>query len=312
MKTCTSASGKIILSGEHAVVYGFPALVTAINCRAKVFLEENNNGISVYPSFARIFILAGLKRIEKILKTEFRGFNLYIDSKIPVGSGMGSSAAIAVCLSAAILHYKKFPLDLERINELAYEMEKINHGKPSGVDNAVSTYGGFLWFRKESEKFKIFSKVVPEKKLPKLLIVDSGKPEETTRDMVFLVSEKYKRHPKKVEKIFLRIEDITKAFLQYILNEKKLVLRELIKENERLLEELGVVSDSTKALIKEIEKLGGAAKISGAGGRKTNSGVVITYHQNNDVLLDFAKKKNLKVFPVRLGMKGVKIEKDKI
>jgi len=87
-------------------------------------------------------------------------------------------------------------------------------------------------------------------------------------------------------------------------------LIELIRENERYLEELGVVSDYTIDLIKEIEKIGGAAKISGAGGIKDNSGILLVYHPDKEKLLNFAKEKKLTVLPAKFTAKGVRIEKN--
>ena len=85
----------------------------------------------------------------------------------------------------------------------------------------------------------------------------------------------------------------------------------MITENEKLLETLGVVSESTVKLIRNIEKMGGAEKISGAGGRKVKSGIVIVYHKNAKRLLAFAKKNNLNLFSVKIGEEGVRREQKK-
>jgi mevalonate kinase len=90
---------------------------------------------------------------------------------------------------------------------------------------------------------------------------------------------------------------------------QKIDFGSLVKENEKLLEELGVVSESTKKIIRRIENTGGAAKISGAGGRKDKSGIVIVYHKDSVKLLNFAKKSNWELFSVKMGEEGVRIEK---
>ncbi len=267
-----SAPGKVILSGEHSVVYGYPALVTAVNKR---------------------------------LTIEGIGKSTKISSDIPIGAGMGSSAAFAVASSAV----KLGKLDLERINELAYKMEKKHHGNPSGVDNTICTYGGFLWYRKESESFKIFNSVKPKVKFPKIYLFNTGKPSESTKEMVSHVSDLYRSRGSYFDMLFKEIENVTRDFLTFLVDDKSSDFGELVKLNEKLLEEIDVVSSSTKNIIRSIEKIGGAAKVSGAGGKKKGSGMVIIYHKDSEKLLSFAKRQNLKLFQVKLGEEGVRIEK---
>ena len=305
-----SSPGKIILSGEHSVVYGYPALVASIDKRVFVNLKKSKKGIVVHPWTVRDFVNDSLDKAVSFLNIKIENIDITLKSQVPIGRGLGSSAALAVGLSAGLFKLKTKHLILKDINDLAYQIEKKTHGNPSGVDNTISTYGGFLWYRKETEKFKTFSRIIPQKKLPKLLLIDTSRPKENTKQMVSLVSEFYKNKPQKVKRILEKMEKVTKTFLQYILKEKDFSLPEIIKENERLLEELDVVSHSTKSLIREIEKIGGAAKISGAGGKKGSSGIIYAYHPKQSKLFDFAKKKKLNMFFVRLGVKGVKIERN--
>lgn len=263
-----SVPGKLIISGEHAVVYGYPAIATAVNRR----LVATRGG--------------------------------EIDSDIPIGAGMGSSAAFAVALSA----FKVNGLDLEKINNFAYKIEKGIHGNPSGVDNTVVTYGGFLWFRKESENFKTFKQIESKVTLPKLFLLNSGKPSESTKEMVEHVGGLYKKNKKRVDGIFREIEVVTKGFLRFLLKENETELGILIRDNERLLEGLGVVSESTKKIIRSVEKIGGSAKVSGAGGRKDGSGMLLVYHKDIEKLTLFAKQNNLNLMSVKLGQEGVRIE----
>lgn len=263
-----SAPAKIILSGEHAVVYGYPAIATAINRR----LSASQSG--------------------------------KIESNIPIGAGMGSSAAFAVAFSAL----KVGSLDLEKINNFAYKLEKGLHGNPSGVDNTIVTYGGYLWYRKESENFKTFKQIEPEVKLPKLFLLNSGKPEESTKEMVTYVGGLSKNHRIRVEGIFKEIEITTKGFLRLLLGESN-DLKELIRDNEKLLEDLGVVSEKTKRMVRIIEKAGGSAKISGAGGKKEGSGMLIVYHKDIEKMLLLGKRNDFDLSPVKLGEEGVRIEK---
>lgn len=267
-----SAPAKLILSGEHSVVYGYPALTTAI---------------------------------DKRLTASKVGKNIKITSEIPVGAGMGSSAAFAVATSAV----KLGKMDLEKINEMAYVMEKKRHGAPSGADNTVVTYGGFLWYRKESESLKIFKTINPKKRFPKIFLLNTGKPVETTREMVKLVAERHLNRKSYFDIVFRKMELITRKFLDYLLGKKNLEFGNLVRENEKLLEKLGVISESTKKIIRSIEKIGGAAKISGAGGVKDKSGIVIVYHKDSKKLLRLSKKNKWDLFSVKMGEEGIRIEK---
>lgn len=306
-----SAPGKVILSGEHAVVYGYPALVASTDFRAKVRIEKINKGLEIIPSEANEIIKKGIENANLFLGKEIDGLKILLNSQIPIGSGMGSSAAVAVALAFALIKIIINKTTLEQVNKLAYLTEKFYHGNPSGVDVAISTYGGYLWYRKETEDFKVFSKVTPNRKLTDFVLVDSGKPLESTKEMVsFYVSGYYKRHPQRVEGIFRNIEKVTKGFLRYILNEENISIIDLIRENERNLESLGVVSEFTKELIRKVEKLGGAAKISGAGGRKGNSGIVLVYHKDEDKLKNILNKWKLIFMDVKFGSRGVTYEKN--
>lgn len=269
MKFKVSAPGKIILSGEHAVVYGYPALLSAVNKRLTITQT---------------------------------GAKHEVESGIPIGCGMGSSAAFAVAFSALDLVTKKQQLDLERINKEAYRIEKKIHGNPSGGDNTISTYGGYLWYRKETESLKLFKNLETSPRLRGLFIINTGKPIESTGEMVSYISSRYKTRKKYIDAIFREMEKITREFLSMT------SFKELIKQNEILLEKLGVVSDQTKNVIRKIEKIGGAAKISGAGGKKENSGILIVYHSDQGKLLNFTKKNNIDISKLKLGEKGVRIE----
>lgn len=305
LKNKVSAPGKIILSGEHAVVYGYPGLYASTSLRMNIELTKNSNrsNSSSYADYAFNKALCMFKAEGK------SNYSYEIKSKIPVGSGMGSSASLAVCMSALAQRLAKKEFNLEEINRVAYEIEKKQHGKPSGGDNTIVTFGGFVWYRKEAESLKVFSKITPKKDLPNLFIINSGTPKESTGEMVSLVREKYEKNPEEVKNIFDQIEFCSKGFLKFILNEEKTNIEDLITYNQRLLEQLGVVSLETKNLITLLEKNKASVKISGAGGRTEGSGILLIYHKDPEKLKNFVKSNKLDMIPVLLGKKGVKIEK---
>src|SRR3990172_3778845 len=305
-----SAPGKIIISGEHAVVYGYPALICAVNLYAKVGIEITKGNLDIYPDQAKDIVLRSLKNTERFLDTKFEGLKINLNSEIPIGCGMGLSAAVSVAVATALMNHKAGKIILKHINEIAYETEKYYHVNSSGADPAISTYGGFLWYRKETTNFKVLTPLKPKINLASFIIINTGKPDENTGQMVEGVLKFYKNNPAKTEKTFQKIENITRSFLRYLLKEESVSLTELIRENERYLEELEVVSDSTKSLIKKIEKIGGAAKITGAGGRKENSGILLAYHPDKKRLVTFVREKKLTVLPAKFTSKGVKVEKN--
>lgn len=306
-KVKVSAPGKIILSGEHAVVHGYPEILSAINRRLSVEIEETGLGLDIQPIEGKPIVEYAIEVIKtKLNVSGLKNLKIRIDSQIPIGCGLGSSAAFAVAITAAFFEFLKLPRSFKKINEIAYEIEKKQHGTPSGGDNTVSTYGGFLLYRKETEAFKFFSPL-KTKVYPSIFLINSGKPEESTGEMIKIVKDFILSSPKEAEKIFRETEQITRSFLRFLSGEEQ-NFPDLITRNERLLEKLGVVSVRTKILIRKIESIGGSAKISGAGGVRENSGIILVYHQDPKVLIKLASEEKFDMFKVKLGERGVKNE----
>ncbi len=150
----SSAPGKIILFGEHAAVYNRPALavpVTQIHVDVEV-LDSSRQGIWIdAPNIdlhAELNSLpadhpigsAILKVFSTLKISSLPALNISIESTIPVAAGLGSGAAVSIALIRALASHLSNPLADEQVNSLAYEIEKLHHGTPSGIDNAVITY----------------------------------------------------------------------------------------------------------------------------------------------------------------------------
>ncbi|HSX40551.1 MAG TPA: hypothetical protein VLF68_02965 [Candidatus Saccharimonadales bacterium] len=152
MKIKVSSPGKIHLIGEHAVVYGKSAVLAAINKRCFVMLTPRKDKkikiISKQLKRSKFPSLAVSKALSYYKNPKASGFTLEINCEIPIGCGLGSSAAIAVSVAGAITLFLKKPFDKKIINEIAFEIEKIQHGNPSGGDNTASCYGGLIAYRK--------------------------------------------------------------------------------------------------------------------------------------------------------------------
>ena len=134
------------------MVYGYPAILSAVNRRLFVEIEKGQGGVGVVPTEGTSWVRYAIERIKESLGREsLDGLRIKINSQFPIGCGMGSSAAFAVAITAAVFKFVNYSWNLEKINQIAYEIEKRQHGNPSGGDNTVSAYGGFLWYRKEAE-----------------------------------------------------------------------------------------------------------------------------------------------------------------
>lgn len=290
----SSAPGKVILAGEHAVVYGHPAIVAAIDRRVRVkveWLEQQKIVVKDKHEDLGLVQLA-IKACLKELGEQSKGLKIEINSNLPVGCGLGSSAALATAIVWSLL--KDSPLETR--DKVVKQIEDWQHGKSSGVDQAVVREGGMIWFRKDQgiKRLKV-------KNLPEFLLISSGVPVENTGEMVAAVAARYKRQPAKYQQIFKRMG----AIAEQIFNCQKPIFN-LIKENERLLEKIGVVGEKAKEMVKKIEQAGGMAKVCGAGGTKGGSGVLLGYHEDIGKLKQLVKNNNWQYYQVKLGAPGVK------
>lgn len=290
-----SAPGKIHLLGEHAVVYGKPALLTAIDLRVTVSISpaKKFSGNSV---FKRI--------IEPIVKKKFNlqkipSYKLEVNSQIPLGCGLGSSAAISAAYIGTLLSFLRIKWDKTLINKLTFVAEKVFHGNPSGGDNSTVVYGGLVWFPIKKLDFTI-----PGKLARNFVLINTGKPNETTKHMIEIVAA----HKDKFQKIFDDQERLVKELLPVLKNGNEQEFIRIIREGEKNLESIGVVSIFVKSIIRQIEKAGGAAKICGAGGKTRATGILLCYHPNPSVINNLAKSYGLDYFKTALGVEGLKNE----
>lgn len=354
-KIHVSAPGKLHLLGEHAVVHGKPAIITAVNRRcfveitlrkdkkieiishnlkaSKIVTEKEiiaktrdaqakwetyikTNDISLLKSitsdsldFPIIVIGETLKYLNKTLPF---GFTLSIKSDIPIGSGMGSSAAVAVSVAGAISLLFNKNLDKETINEIAYLAEQKKHGLPSGGDNAASCFGGMVWYRKETPDLKIIKPIpfsFPQKLAKNFVAIHTGTPVESTGEMVSIVRSLYQQKPELVENILSGQEKLTRELLSAIKNGDNTLMIRIIRAGEKNLESLGIVSDSAKLIIRSIEEIGGAAKICGAGGITKGSGMVLAYCPNKKSVEKLAALNRFSYNDLSLGAEGLREER---
>ncbi|MBI2613721.1 MAG: mevalonate kinase [Candidatus Levybacteria bacterium] len=312
-----SVPSKVHLLGEHSVVYGKPALLAAINKRLSVTINYSKNkqilGVQSYEKEIKQLLKILEKEIKKLTKLKkIEPYSIKINSQVPVGSGLGSSSALSAGFTAALLAFLKIPWDKKTIFDIAYEGEKFFHGNPSGGDLATAIEGGFLWFRKDFEFFKTFSSLPFKlhKNINQFILINSGKPEESTKEMIEKVAKLKKKFPKKAQELFNFQEELTKQMVIALKDGDEDALIDCIKLGEQNLEKLGVVGKKAQVLIREIEELGGAAKITGGGGIKLGSGMLLAYHKDIKKLLNYAKQNSLELLTIRTGEEGLREENE--
>ncbi|RME08878.1 MAG: mevalonate kinase [Anaerolineae bacterium] len=278
MPAFTSTSpGKIILFGEHAVVYGQPAIavpVTQVRARVTVLPQPRapRGQVSIHAPDVGLQTTLDALPADHPLAAAIRGVMtelsvehipacmVRISSSIPVASGLGSGAAVSVALIRALAAYLGRPLADERVSALAFEVEKIHHGTPSGIDNTVVTYRQPVFFIK-GRPLETFSIRQPFT----LLIADTGVA-SPTKETVADVRAAWQAEPARYERLFAAAGSIARAARQAIEAGQPQRLGPLMNENHALLQEMGVSSHHLDALVRAAREAGAlGAKLSGGG-----------------------------------------------
>lgn len=274
----SSAPGKIILFGEHAVVYHRPALAVPVNqvqAEAEV-LDSDSAGVWIHAPIinlhAELSTLPPNHAIGSVIRQLFSTFQLSsragekggitinISSTIPIASGLGSGAAVSVALIRALAAFFSLSLTNNQINEMVYEAEKIHHGTPSGIDNTVITFNQPVYFIK-GQPIETFAVGKPFT----IVIGDTGIP-APTKESVSDVRKLWLRDNNKYENIFDEIGQISLIARRSIQSGKPELLGELMNENHALLQQLTVSSPELDTLVFAAREAGAlGAKLSGGG-----------------------------------------------
>jgi len=272
-----TSPGKIILFGEHAVVYGEPAIaVPVFSTQAKAIVSARVQGkpgeiwieapdISLSAPMDQLDINHHLRAAIEIViddkdLDQVPSCKIQITSEMPPSSGLGSSAAISISLIRAFSAFLGKRLNDEKVSDLAYELEKIHHGTPSGIDNTVISHQKPVYYRK-GKPFD-FLEIGEEFSV---LIVFSGLP-GNTRKAVEGVRDRWQNEPDRYKRIFSRIGEITQAAKEIIETGNPDHLGPLMNENHELLQKIGVSSPELDYLVSAASKAGAlGAKLSGGG-----------------------------------------------
>lgn len=302
---------KLILSGEHAVLYGSPAIAFAINKHVYTTVIQDESHANILFNLlnfknAKKFTLKTLKElkvrlqenynnyqlgqcsIKDVLQTPFdlvnftltnlieafnvnlsSGFSVKTESNIPIGCGMGSSAATIMSLLHALGNLLNLDLCSNSYMKLAKDAENLQHGKSSGVDLYLSMTGGACVYTNNLEiKARTFNN-------NNFYIVNTGEPESTTGDAVNS-ARKYFENSNIADDFAIVTNSLDLIFSKEDADIRE--IKKLIQENHKLLNSIRVVPDKINSFIKELEDADCAAKVCGAGAVKGNkAGAVLIF-----------------------------------
>jgi len=272
----SSAPGKAILFGEHAVVYGEPAIavpVTEVEAVARVEPAPSESGLTLIaadlgeslnlvaaPPEDPLAVAARLT-LER-LSAPIPDARLTVQSTIPIASGLGSGAAVSVATVRALAGFLGAHLSTEEVSSIVYEVERIHHGTPSGIDNTVIAYERPVYFvRADPPSLEILSVGAPIT----LLVADTGLPSPTKR-LVSRVRSGWRGEKARYEGLFKRIGGVAREARRRIEAGQIDPLGPLMDENHALLVDLGVSSPTLNRLVHVARTAGASgAKLSGAG-----------------------------------------------
>jgi mevalonate kinase len=271
------APGKVILFGEHSVVFGRPAIaapVMQVRAKATVIAEPKSPHGQVRliaPDIGLETTLESLPKNHPLAIVIWKAANaieldhipacsIHISSTIPIAGGMGSGAAVSAAVLRALSASVGHPLSDQQISDLVYEAEVIYHGTPSGIDNAVITYAKPVYFVKGKP-----IEILKVKRAFTLIIADSGV-RSPTAVVVGAVRQAWESNPDQFEKLFDAAGAIAVAARKAIISGRVDALGLLMNENQALLRQMGVSSPELDALVEAALSAGATgAKLSGAG-----------------------------------------------
>jgi mevalonate kinase len=272
------APGKLILLGEHGVVYGHPALAAAISRGVRAFAEPSSAPQLELPAglnpgqqeaLERAFAAASkLTRNPKV--------SVCVESDLPVSMGLGSSGALAVAVARALLDAAGKPDSGRVVEKIALAMEREFHGTPSGVDHTTSARGAMVLF----QKGKVTT--IKARRPVKVLVALVGE-RASTKSTVGALRERQAKWPRRYARVFKEIGQLAREGADAVRKGDLDSLGDLMNLNQGLLSALQLSSDRIDAMTRYLRAHGAlGAKLTGAGG---DGGAVIGLFREPDPMI---------------------------
>lgn len=329
------APGKLILSGEHAVVYGQPALAMAVNryVTATATRESapqvlfdlsdlSHHSLLSYDALRMVKekikqkylrFIRGDYSIREVLQKPFelaqfamgvlaeslnvtvpQGVKIKVQSDLPMGCGMGSSAATIVSVMQAISSCMQLKIPPEKLYQLALEAENMQHGYSSGLDLRVAMEGGCIYMQEN----ELQTREVPD--FP-MYLINTGRPITTTGQCVEKVAPLFKSGQLKTE-----FADVTHSMDSALRNKNVRSMQDAIQANHELLVRIGVVPQKVQNFISEVKANSGAAKICGSGAvAGDGAGAVLVLVEDQNIITSLTSHYGYKVIPIAGESRGV-------
>jgi mevalonate kinase len=271
-----TAPGKMILVGEHAVVYGQPAIALPVpEILTKVTIKQRSNTsdpitfntqtIGKEVSADSLGISHPLNQILNIFQTHNQilripACHIKIASSIPIASGMGSGAALAAAFFRALAKFMGISVTDQRISDLTFEAERIFHGNPSGIDNAVVSFQKPVYYLKDHpiEELHMKNRLT-------FILADTGI-QSSTKIAVEKVREKWVAFQTKYNNLFNEIGSIVRKMKNTLINGDEIAIGNLMSKNHEILQKIGVSNSTLDLLVNEaLTHKAYGAKLIGAG-----------------------------------------------
>lgn len=303
MSLAAFGPGKVILLGEHAVVYGHPALAGSISRGVHATAEEAPRGKGpalALPEDAPAAVRRQLKAAFAVAAREAGepAVRVRVKSDLPISMGLGSSAALSVAISRVLLQASGRAASPREVARVALLMEREFHGTPSGVDHTCSALGALIAYRRTPGAEAGRARVVQSPKALHVVVALAGK-RSPTKGTVASLRERREKWPQRYSRLFGEVGRVAREGVQAVEAGDLAALGDAMNVNHGLLSALGLSSPNLDAVVHRLRELGAlGAKLTGAGG---DGGAVVGLFEKPQAALTQLEKDGVPAFTSQLA-----------